>query len=67
MLLCLVLNPGFEQNYRSKKARLVYVVTFLMDFDGLGLCFSFGRCCLHTEFYSQNSTSTIDSVVLRSL
>ena len=38
-----------------------------MDFDGLGLCFSFGRwCCLHAEFYSLNGTSIIESVVLRS-
>ena len=38
-----------------------------MDFDELGLCFSFGRwCCLHAEFYSLNGTSTMESVVLRS-
>ena len=38
-----------------------------MDFDGLGLCFSFGRwCCLQVEFYSQNGTSIMELVVLRS-
>ena len=36
-----------------------------MDFDGLGLCFSFDRwCCLQVEFYSQNGTSIMELVVL---
>ena len=38
-----------------------------MDFNGSGLCFSFGkRLCLPAEFYSLNSASTTESVVLRS-
>jgi hypothetical protein len=38
-----------------------------MDFDGLGLCFHFGRwCCQSAEFYSLNGTSIMESLVLRS-
>ena len=38
-----------------------------MDFDGLSLCFCFGRwCSLHVEFYDSNGTSVMVSVVLRS-
>ena len=38
-----------------------------MNFDGLGLCFCFGGWyCLHEEFYSLNSTSVMESVVVKS-
>ena len=38
-----------------------------MDFDGLGLCFSFDRwCCLSAEFYSLTSASIMESAMIRS-
>jgi hypothetical protein len=38
-----------------------------MDFDGLGLCFYFGRwCCVKAEFYGLSGTSTVVSIVTRS-
>lgn len=56
----------------ARKARLIHLETFLttVNFEGLGLCFGFSRwCCLHAEFefYSPSGTSTMESVVLRSL
>lgn len=38
-----------------------------MNFNGLGLCFSFSSwCCLCAGFYSLKGTSTVESVTLRS-
>ena len=57
-----------KQNYRSQKgkARTFRDFPITMDFDGLGLCFSFGRWCyLCAEFCSLNGTSIVESVVLR--
>lgn len=40
---------------------------FSQNFDGLGLCFLFGRWrCLSAEFFSPNNTSIMESAVLRS-
>ena len=37
-----------------------------MDFDGLGLCYSFvGWFCLCVKFYSLIGTSIMESVVLK--
>lgn len=38
-----------------------------LDFDGFGLCFSFGRgCCPLAEFYSINGAFSMESTVLAS-
>lgn len=61
--------PQIPKNKNSCKVSTFKDLPITMDFDGLGICFHFGRWChlyLCAEFNGLNGTSIMETIVTRS-